>query len=199
LKILIATTNKHKTEEIERIFTYENCTFSSLINYKGIPEAVETGLTFLDNATIKARHYYEHLNIPAVADDSGLVVPALNGAPGIHSARYAGGGSDYNKNNSMLLEHMARLSGKERYAFFICVVVFYDGKDLVSAEGRAEGLIIDQARGGEGFGYDPLFFYPPLGKTFAELSANDKNKISHRSKALEQLKTKLDTFILNNS
>jgi XTP/dITP diphosphohydrolase len=199
LHFLIASTNKHKSEEIEKIFNNTNRTFSSLAAYDEVPVAVENGKNFLENATIKAKHYYKYVKKPVIADDSGLVVPALNGAPGIHSARYAGEGSGYNKNNSMLLEQMARLSEKERYAFFICVVVFYDGKNLVSAEGRVDGLIIDQARGGEGFGYDPLFFYPPKGKTFAELSAEDKNKISHRSKALQQLKEKLDPFILNNS
>ncbi len=182
LEILIATTNKHKTEEIEKIFTYKNCTFSSLTNHKGLPEAVETGSTFLENAIIKARHYYEHLNIPAVADDSGLVVPALNNDPGIYSSRYAGEEANYQENNSLLLRNMADLEGKDRYAYFICVVVYYDGKDLVSAEGKVDGMILRQSRGEKGFGYDPLFLYPPKDKTFAELPAKEKNKISHRSK-----------------
>ena len=116
---LIASTNKHKTEEIEKIFNYANCTFSSLAAYDDIPVAVENGKTFLENATIKAKHYYKYIKKPVIADDSGLVVPALNGAPGIHSARYAGEESDYNKNNSMLLEHMAKLHEQDRYAFFI--------------------------------------------------------------------------------
>ena len=199
MHFLIASTNKYKTKEIEKIFNYSNCTFSSLAAYDEVPVAIENGKTFLENAATKAKHYYKYIKKPVIADDSGLVVPALNGAPGIHSARYAGEESDYNKNNSMLLEHMAELHEQDRYAFFICVVVFYNGISLISAEGRVDGLIIDRPRGDKGFGYDPLFLYPPKGKTFAELSANEKNKISHRYRALKQLKKKLDTIILNNS
>ena len=199
MQMLIATTNMHKTKEIEKIFSYKNCTFSSLINHKNIPEAIENGKTFLDNAIIKARHYYDHLRIPAIADDSGLVVPALNDEPGVYSARYAGENSNYKANNELLVKKMTDLEGKDRAAYFICVVVYYDGHNLISAEGKVDGTIIDQPRGENGFGYDPLFFYHEKNKTFAELSAEEKNNVSHRSRALEQLKKKLTPIIMKNA
>jgi XTP/dITP diphosphohydrolase len=199
MQMLIATTNMHKTKEIEKIFSYKNCTFSSLINHTNIPEAIENGETFLDNAIIKARHYYDHLQIPAIADDSGLVVPALNDEPGVYSARYAGENSNYIANNALLVKNMAHLEGDNRAAYFICVVVYYDGQNLISAEGKVHGTIIDQPRGDNGFGYDPLFLYHEKNKTFAELSSEEKNKVSHRSRALKQLKEKLTPIILKNS
>lgn len=190
-QILIASTNRHKVEEIEKIFDFPDIEFLSLSTYKGIPEAVEDGNTFEENALIKAKHYYKLTQNPVIADDSGLVVPALNGEPGIHSARYAGEQSAYKKNNALLLSRMHHLTGDQRFAYFVCVIVYFDGNNIVVSEGRAEGMIIDHLRGNGGFGYDPLFYYPEAGKTFAEMDAEEKNKVSHRSRALHGLYEKL--------
>ena len=118
-------------------------------------------------------------------------MPALNGEPGIHSARYAGEQSAYDRNNALLLSRMGNLSGEQRYAHFVCVIVYFDGKETLVSEGRAEGTIIEELRGEGGFGYDPLFYYPDAGKTFAELESDEKNKVSHRSRALHGIHEKL--------
>jgi XTP/dITP diphosphohydrolase len=191
IKILIASTNRHKIKEIKKIFIITGIQFISLNRYKNIQEAIENGQTFQDNALLKAKHYFQHTEIPVIADDSGLVVPALNNEPGIRSARYSGSQSTYEKNNALLLSRMKNLTGDQRLAYFICVVVYFDGKNVISAEGRAEGRIIDQQKGRQGFGYDPLFYYPGLGKTFAEMSPEEKNQVSHRFRALQKLNEKL--------
>ena len=189
--ILIASTNRHKVEEIKKIFVNPGIQFISLEQYKEIPEAIEDGKTFQENAILKAKHYYQHTQIPVIADDSGLVVPALNGEPGIHSARYAGEQSAYDKNNALLLSRMENLVGDQRFAFFVCVVVYFDGKNVIFSEGKAEGVIIDHLKGRQGFGYDPLFYYPEAQKTFAEMDSEEKNQVSHRSRALRGLHEKL--------
>jgi len=189
--ILIASTNRHKVEEIKKIFRFPQLKFKSLDQYKEIPEAIENGKSFQDNALLKAKHYYHHTQMPVIADDSGLVVPALNGEPGIHSARYAGEQSAYDKNNALLLSRMENLVGNQRFAFFVCVVVFFDGKNIIFSEGRAEGTIINELKGTGGFGYDPLFYYPEARKTFAEMDPEDKNQVSHRFRALKGLNDKL--------
>ena len=190
-KILIASTNRHKVEEIKKIFRIPGINFISLEHYKELPKAIENGKTFQDNALLKARHYYHLTQIPVIADDSGLVVPALNGEPGVHSARYAGEQSAYDKNNALLLSRMKDLVGEERFAFFICVVVFFDGNNVIFSEGRAEGRIINELRGTGGFGYDPLFYSPEAKKTFAEMGSEEKNQVSHRYRALKGLNEKL--------
>jgi len=190
-KILIASTNRHKVEEIKKIFRFPGINFISLEDYKEIPEAIEDGKTFQDNALIKAKHYYPYTKTPVIADDSGLVVPALNGEPGIHSARYAGEQSAYDKNNVLLLSRMKNLAEDDRFAFFICVVVYFDGKNVIFSEGRVEGWIINELKGTGGFGYDPLFYYPEAQKTFAEMGSEEKNRVSHRYRALKGLNEKL--------
>lgn len=194
-KILIASTNRHKVEEIKEIFKIRKISFISLENYGNIPEAIEDGNSFKDNALLKAKYYFKHTQIPVIADDSGLVVPALNGEPGIHSARYAGEQSAYDKNNDLLLSRMDKFIGNQRFAFFVCVVVFFDGKNVIFSEGRVEGEIIKQLKGTGGFGYDPLFYYPKARKTFAEMGSEEKNKVSHRSRALQGLNKKLQNSL----
>ena len=199
MKIVIASTNKHKTKEIQRIFDFPDLHIISLQQFPGIPEALEDGMTFMENAERKARHYYSFIKQAVIADDSGLVVPALNGKPGIHSARYAGEKATYPENNRLLLQHMAELPARARAAYFICAVVYFDGRQIIRAEGRVNGNILQEAKGDNGFGYDPLFYYPPAGKTFAELSAEEKNRVSHRSRALQSLKVKFAKIITNNT
>ena len=195
MEIIIASTNKHKTDEIRRIFNYSGIGFRSLHDFPGIRLAEENGHTFLENAEIKAKHYFTYLKQPVMADDSGLVVPALNHEPGVHSARYAGENASYQENNMLLLKKMANLTGESRMAYFICAVVFFDGTQVISSEGRVEGVIIEKEKGSSGFGYDPLFLYPPAEKTFAELTGVEKNKVSHRSRALAGLRDKLEKIL----
>ena len=197
--LVIASTNQHKIEEIRKIFNFPGMEINSLAQFPNIVPAVENGATFRENAELKARHYFHYLKQPVIADDSGLVVPALKGEPGVHSARYAGEQATYKENNQRLLQKMTDLADAQRDAYFVCVVVFYDGRKILSAEGRAEGRILREARGTNGFGYDPLFYYRPAKRTFAELAAEEKNSISHRCRALQGLKEKLAEIVDNNS
>ncbi len=199
IKILIASTNKHKVDEIKNILDFRGITFESLENFKHISSVEENGNTFKDNAIIKAKHYYAHSGLPVISDDSGLVVPALNGAPGVFSARYSGKQSSYAENNRLLLSRMSGFADEQRSAYFVCVVVYYDGKTSVFAEGQAHGKIINATRGEQGFGYDPLFYYPPAEKTFAEMKSIEKNLVSHRFRALQLLKSKLEEILWNNA
>ena len=154
------------------------------------PEAEETGLTFIENSIIKARSACLHSGLPSIADDSGIEVDALNGAPGIYSARYAGSGADDQKNNLKLVDALKDVPREERTARYrACLVYMRHAEDPAPliAEGVWEGLIIDAPRGERGFGYDPYFLVPEFGKTGAELDPDHKNKISHRAKALQIL------------
>ncbi len=150
-------------------------------------EAPETGSTFRDNAIQKARHYARATGLTVIADDSGLCVDALGGAPGIHSARYSGGGDD-DANNACLLKALAGLPADRRTASYRAVIVVVRGEEiLLEAEGRCDGVILDAPRGRAGFGYDPLFLVPELGKTFAEIPAAIKHGISHRGQAMRRI------------
>ncbi len=158
----------------------------------GIAEADEPHPTFIENALAKARHAAQASGLPALADDSGICVPALGGAPGVHSARYAGEPKSDAANNRKLVERLATLGDKA--AYYYCVLVYLrhaDDPQPVIAEGRWHGQIIAEPRGDGGFGYDPHFLLTDLGKTAAELSATDKNRLSHRGQALQALIQKL--------
>lgn len=154
----------------------------------GIPEAEETGLTFVENAILKARNACEHSGLPSIADDSGIEVDALNGEPGIYSARYSGNGDQ--ANNEKLVAALKDVPHEQRTARYRAALVYMrhaaDPSPII-AEGAWEGLIVDEPRGENGFGYDPYFLVPELGKTGAELDAAHKNKISHRAQALSKL------------
>ena len=185
MKIAIATNNPNKLREIRAIlggFFDEALSLSDL----GIDiDIEETGATLTENALIKARTIRDLTGLPALADDSGLMVDALGGAPGVYSARYAGEEHDDKKNNALLLKN---LEGKPRDAKFCSVIAlcYPDGREL-TAEGSAPGVILEEERGTGGFGYDPLFFSPELGKTFAEATPEQKNSVSHRSRALRAM------------
>lgn len=185
MKIAIATNNPGKLREIRAIlggFFDEALSLSDL----GIDiDIEETGTTLTENALIKARTIRDLTGLPALADDSGLMVDALGGAPGVYSARYAGEEHDDKKNNALLLKN---LEGKPRDAKFCSVIAlcYPDGREL-TAEGSVEGTILEEERGTGGFGYDPLFFSPELGKTFAEATPEQKNSVSHRSRALRAM------------
>lgn len=184
MKLVLATRNKHKLEEIEAIFNFAGLEISSALDYPEIPDVEEDGDTLEANAIKKAVTLAKALNCWAMADDSGLEVDALNGAPGVYSARYAGEDVSYKANNVKLL---AELSDKSnRAAAFRTVIALSDPEgNTRTVEGRCDGVIIDACRGEYGFGYDPLFVPGGYDQTFAELSSDEKNCISHRARALK--------------
>ena len=194
MKLVIATRNKHKLEEIRAIFSPDTLELASALDFPDIPDVVEDGLTFEDNAIKKALTLARATGCWALADDSGLEVEALDGRPGVYSARYAGEPADYEANNRKLL---AELKGQsDRRARFRCVVALADpsGKSRV-VQGRCDGTIIDRSRGRAGFGYDPLFVPDGYTETFAEMSAELKNRISHRARALAEAKQAWSLFL----
>ena len=190
-KILIASKNIDKINEIKSIL---NLDLISLKDLKEVKEIEETGNTFAENALIKAKYYYSLFLMPVIADDSGLVVPALNGEPGIFSARYAGENANYQDNNMKLLSAMKKLKREQRKAFFICHAVYYEKNILIETQGKTTGIILKKPQGLNGFGYDPLFFLPKKGKSYAELSSTEKNKVSHRYIAFKKLKENLRNY-----
>ena len=192
-KIVLASGNLDKIREINILLSdtpYETIPQSKF----DVIEAEETGLTFLENALIKARNAAEHTEHPVIADDSGLEVDALDGEPGIFSARYAGPNASDKDNLNKLIKNIKRLDPKYCRARFICSMVFLKNlneKDPINVEGVWEGRVITNPRGKNGFGYDPIFYIPSLGCTSAELSDEKKNKLSHRGKALRLLIKKI--------
>ena len=193
--IVVATGNLHKLTEIRDILSrvLPDVTFVALGQLGDFDDPEETGTTFLDNALIKAEAAVEATGLPAIADDSGLAVDALDGEPGVYSARYAGVHGDDAANNAKLLEKLADVPQGERTARFVSVVALIDVDGLVTyGEGFCEGSIGFTGRGGHGFGYDPLFLPDDTpGRTMAELEPEEKNAISHRFHALQQLSAKL--------
>ncbi|MCF7968894.1 MAG: RdgB/HAM1 family non-canonical purine NTP pyrophosphatase [Methylococcaceae bacterium] len=192
-KVLLASNNPGKIREIQAILAEHDLTVMPQSEF-GVGDVDETGLTFVENALIKARHAAALSGLPAIADDSGLEVDVLGGAPGVHSARYAGLGATDAKNNEKLLAALAGVPQTARTARFRCVMVYLRhaaDPSPVIAEGVWHGLILEEARGSAGFGYDPLFYVPEHQRTSAELDAVLKNRISHRSQALRSLASAL--------
>lgn len=192
MKVLVASNNKGKLKEFNKILGELGIECISM-NDAGIDiDVEETGTTFLENAKIKAEAIYKIAKIPTVSDDSGLCVDALGGEPGVYSARYAGEHGNDEKNNEKLLANLKNIPPEKRTARFMSVVyLVLDDNTAISAPGTAEGFIIDEPKGENGFGYDPIFFSPTLEKTFAQASVEEKNAISHRGSALRELKRKL--------
>nr|WP_315476819.1 RdgB/HAM1 family non-canonical purine NTP pyrophosphatase [uncultured Undibacterium sp.] len=190
-KIVLASNNAGKLKEFRQILApleIELIAQASL----DIPDAPEPFFTFVENALTKARHAARLSGLPAIADDSGICVNALGGAPGVYSARYAGEPKSDQRNNQKLVE--ALQEAEDRSAYYYCVLVYvrseHDPQPVI-AEGRWSGQIIDVARGSEGFGYDPYFYLPEFQQTVAELNAEQKNALSHRAQALQELLKKL--------
>lgn len=186
MRVVLATSNPGKVRELKAGLAPLGWTLFSLADFPlRLPK--EEGATFLDNALLKAAYVAKATDLPALADDSGLVVPALGGEPGVYSARYGGKATDRER-NVYLLERMRGLKGEERRAYFVAVLVLaYPDGHAESYEGRVEGVILEAPRGEGGFGYDPLFFLPQAGKTFAEMTLEEKARYSHRGRALEAL------------
>lgn len=186
--IVIATQNKGKAQEFKKLFEKDGYAVKTLLDFDNVPEIVENGATFTENAKIKANVISEYLQLPVLGDDSGLCVDALKGMPGIFSARYAGDHDD-SANNAKLLSELAFVDDLDRTAHFHTSLVFSaPGKEDLIVEGEVEGLIAKIPRGENGFGYDPLFYLPELDKTMAELSLEQKNQLSHRAVAISNLK-----------
>ncbi len=192
-KIILASNNAGKLAELNALFSGFNVTVIAQ-GQLGVTEAEETGLSFIENAILKARHACEETGLPALADDSGLEVAVLNGEPGIYSARFAGDNINDEQNNQLLLEKLKDVDDSQRQANFRCVMAYMqhaDDPSPVIAEGVFHGRILTSPRGENGFGYDPLFFIPEYNKSCAELSRQEKNQISHRALACQELITKL--------
>ena len=186
MKFVIATRNTHKLEEIRSILNFQGLEICSALDFPDIPDTIEDRDTLEGNAIKKAQELCDATGLMALADDSGLEVEALDGAPGVYSARYAGEPCSYEDNNTKLLRE---LSGKEnrRARFRTVIALARPGEKPLTVEGICEGKIIEKLRGKNGFGYDPLFVPDGFSETFAELPAETKNKISHRAQALAQV------------
>ncbi len=187
MQLVLATNNENKIREIRHLLDDLPVTILTRDDFLEFPDVEETGATFEENARLKAGAIASFCDLPALADDSGLEVDALNGAPGVYSARYAGENGNAAANNRKLLEELAGVPPEKRTARFRCVIAidWADGSVDI-AEGVVEGIITEELAGEEGFGYDPLFFYPPKGKRFSEMSMEEKNLVSHRGRALQK-------------
>jgi len=196
-KVLIATRNEGKLSEFKDMFQDFEIDWLSLTAVAITEEVEETGTTFFENALLKAQTYAKKSNLITLGDDSGLVVDALNGAPGVKTARYGGPGLTSEERYQLLLENMKGIPTNKRTARFCCaiVVVGEDGRLLIKSEGICEGVIAESPQGQGGFGYDPIFFLPHLGKTMAQLSPEEKHKISHRGKALKKIESSLKNVL----
>ncbi len=191
-KIFIASKNKGKINEIRSYLMGMNYEVFSLLDTPEIPDIEETGSTFEENALLKAKFVFNIVKIPVLADDSGLEVDFLKGAPGIYSARYSGENASDMNNNDKLLKELEDVDFNQRTAAFKCVMCLYDGLNERYFDGVCEGNIISYQKGEKGFGYDPLFMPKGYSMTFAELGLDIKNKMSHRGKALLSLKKFLE-------
>ena len=192
--LVIATRNKGKTKEIREILKDYPIIIKNLDDFGPIPEVEENGLTFDENAYKKSSFTARVLGLPALADDSGLVVEAMEGAPGVHSARFGGPYLTDAERSEKLLKEMH--GKKNRKAAFECVIsIAVPTGAALTYEGRCEGIIAESPSGDNGFGYDPIFFLPEFNKTFAEISTEEKSKVSHRGKALKEMTLELDKVI----
>jgi len=195
MTLVIATSNKGKTAEIKDLLKGFPVDIKNLNDFGPIPPLKEDGNTFDENAYQKASFAARILGLPALADDSGLLVEALDGAPGIHSARYAGENATDEQRSLKLLDEMKGTSN--RNAAFECVIsIAVPTGPALTYEARCQGLITERPAGSNGFGYDPIFFYPPLNKTFAQLTREEKSRVSHRGKAFAEIKDEFDKVLI---
>lgn len=195
-EILLVTKNRGKLKEILEIYKDMPFNFKTLNDFPSI-EIIEDGQSFFENAYLKAKRASEEFGVIALGEDSGLCVDALKGEPGIYSRRYAGEKATDEENNRLLLEKLKDIPFEKRKAYFVSTVVLMkpDGS-YIGAEGKIEGYIAFEPKGNNGFGYDPIFYLPAYNKTFAELTDGEKNSISHRKKALENLKKEMMLFLI---
>ena len=199
MKIVIATHNKDKFKELYFGLKSLNIELLSLDDFPEIGEIIEDGDTLEANALIKARTVYRLTSLPTISDDTGLSVDALNGAPGVYSARYAGENCTYLDNVNKMLSEMKNIQEDKRGANFSTVMAYVDGKRELIAEGVVKGVISNKIKGIGGFGYDSIFYVHNKGKTFSEMTIEEKNSVSHRSKAIVDLKSQLATYLTNQN
>jgi XTP/dITP diphosphohydrolase len=186
--LYLASGNPGKLREFRNAASTRGVTVEAVPRFSELPPCVEDGSTFEENARKKALHYSHFTHGPVFSDDSGLSVDALGGAPGFHSARYSGPDATDATNNAKLLNELMRVRAHDRTAHYVCIIALArEGKLRATFEGRADGLILDMPRGEGGFGYDPYFLFPSLGKTFAEITAEEKFAVSHRGAAFRRL------------
>ena len=193
-KLVLATHNIHKQTEMKFILSGLGVTVIGLDQFPEIKSIEETGTTLIENALIKARTVHEITGLPSLADDTGLEVDALNGAPGVYSARFAGDNATFEDNVNKMLIALKGIPYDKRRARFRTVLAFIDSNSEFSEDGAIEGRIINKARGKDGFGYDPIFQPESYDITFAEMTSEEKNRISHRARALEKMKKILKTY-----
>ena len=194
MKIIIATHNKDKFKELHHGLSSLNIQFLSLYDFPKIKEIIEDGTTLKDNALIKARTVHRITSLPCISDDTGLEVDVLNGDPGVFTARYAGEGCTYLDNINKMLEEMKNVPENKRGATFKTVMAYVDDNMELTSEGIVQGTVTRTKKGVAGFGYDPIFYVPDLKKTFAEMKIEEKNLVSHRSRAIKALKADLVTY-----
>ncbi len=202
MRLVVATGNPGKVRELSSLLDLEGVELVGLTSFPDMPAVDETGETYLDNARLKARAAAAHTGLPALADDSGLEVDALAGLPGVRSARFAednGVGKGDADNTALLLSRLTETPDAERSARFRCTIVVAtpDGRELVG-EGTCEGSIAQRGHGEGGFGYDPVFYYPPEDATFAELPSARKQQVSHRAAACADIRDTLESFLAAN-
>ena len=196
-KLFMATHNQGKAAELRNLLADLPVQILTLADFPDEFVIEETGTTFLENALQKAKAAAEFFGLPTLADDSGLEVDALQGQPGVYSARFAGEPCDDQRNNLKLLQLMQGIPTAQRTASFVSVIAFVTPQGQVfTTEGRCEGIILESLRGTGGFGYDPLFYLPELGKTMAELTLAEKNTVSHRAKALKAMVSELQKLCM---
>ena len=194
--LVLATQNQGKIQEIEKALDLPLLEIQSLRDFPDLPEVVEDGRTFLENAFKKAQACAQATGRPALADDSGLEVDCLNGAPGIYSARFSGAEATDEANNRKLLSLLEGIPEERRTARFVCRMVLYfpEGR-WIQTEGYCPGIIASEPQGEHGFGYDPIFYLPELNKTMAEIPLEEKNRISHRAQALQKIRFHLEAIL----
>lgn len=197
MKLVLATNNQDKVREMKNLLDELDIEILTSKDFDDFPDIEETGTTLEENAILKAEGIFKVTGLPSLADDSGLEVDALDGAPGVYSSRYAGPDCSYEDNNRKLIKAMAGVEKDKRTARFRCVIAICFGEGNTQlVDGAAEGFITEESSEfTHGFGYDPVFYYPPLGKTYAEISLGDKNKVSHRGKALLKAKNILSEWL----
>jgi len=196
LILLVATTNQGKLREVRQVLSGLNVIIESLADHHEVPIAEETGKTFLENASLKAAYYAQITGRLTLADDSGLEVDALDGAPGVYSARFAGPQADDHANNDRLIAMLQGVPQPRRTARFRCAIALSNSQGvLATTEGHIEGIIIEEPRGKNGFGYDPHFFVPEFGMTTAEMTPAAKNEVSHRGRALRAMRPHLERIL----
>ena len=194
MKVVIATHNKDKLKELKKGFSTLTIDLVDLFSFPEVDEIIEDGKTLKENALIKAKAVYDITGFPAIADDTGLEVDALGGKPGVFTARFAGENCSYSDNVNKMLKVMKNIKKTDRGAIFKTVMAFYDGKEELFAEGFVKGIITKNKKGLAGFGYDPIFYVVEEGKTFSEMTIEQKNIISHRGRAIKNLLPKLNLY-----